>query len=376
MALNSYVKFQRGTPAEYEILKQRSLIEDNALYFLYDTGATQGTLYLGNILIGTVGSGSNISNLSELKDVLITDIGAQDILVADSEGVWKNIPLATLLDMIADQKELGFVVDTNVFELQSVEGESTLKLLGFDAAPAGSSLLKGSNGQVAWSVNNIDIVAQEVANLSTSIENMQKNIAEQIAAANHLSYKVISSLDDAVEENTVYLMQKDGSETDAYDEYMLINGSLERLGDWGVNLDGYATIADLEAVQDSVDLLNQNVSQNYLTKNDFTAKVGDLSKLDGQNTENSVTLVDKINLLSNSIGDLNNLANHSAENPTNIVKEINSLYDLFGSSSAPGIDKVGDLTQLITYEEGKETNVVKEINNIYERLVWQPISIE
>lgn len=376
MALNSYVKFQRGTPAEYELLKKRSLIEDNALYFLYESGATQGTLYLGNILIGNIGAESNVSSLSELKDVLITEIGAQDILMADSEGIWKNVPLSIVLDMIADQKELGFVVDSKAFEFQSVEGVQTLKLLGLEAAPAGASLLKGSNGQVEWSINNIDVVAQEVANLSASIENVQKNIAEQIAAANHLSYKVISSLDEAVEENTVYLMPKEGAEKDSYDEYMFVNGTLELLGAWGINLDGYATTADLEAVQNSVDLLNQNLNQNYLTKNDFTAKVGDLSKLENQNEENPITLVDKINLLSNSIGDLNQLANHSAENPTNIVKEINSLYNLFGSSTAPGIDKVGDLTQLITYEEGKETNVVKEINNIYERLVWQPISIE
>jgi hypothetical protein len=36
MALNKYVKFQRGTPAEYKMLMERHLTEDNALYFIYD----------------------------------------------------------------------------------------------------------------------------------------------------------------------------------------------------------------------------------------------------------------------------------------------------------------------------------------------------
>lgn len=40
---------------------------------------------------------------------------------------------------------------------------------------------------------------------------------------------------------------------DRYDEYMVVDGALERVGDWGVNLDGYATTSDLEGKVDKAD---------------------------------------------------------------------------------------------------------------------------
>ena len=84
-----------------------------------------------------------------------------------------------------------------------------------------------------------------------------------------------------------YLVPKIDS-TDSYDEYMFVNGQLERLGDWGVDLSGYATISQLQAVD--------NKFANYLPKNEFQTTVGDLTKLTNYTTGN--TLVDEINLIN------------------------------------------------------------------------------
>lgn len=348
MALD-YVKFQRGTPEEYGILQLRNRIENNTLYFIYENGASSGSLYLGNVLIGTVGEGSSsVSKLSDLSDVLLTNVGATDILVYSSDGKWKNTSIQEIADLIASQEGLGFNIDENQFNFQSINGTQTLSLLGFEAAAAGASPIKGTNGKLSWSNTNVDILASTVETLSTSFENLRKDVAQQIVDANHLKYEVVSSLDDMSKDNVVYLLPKsEAEEHNGYDEFMIVNGSLERLGDWKVDLNGYATTEQLQEVVSSLDVLNNNLNDNYVTKDNFNSIVGDLTAL--KNYENNPA--------------------------TSLVNEINALYNLFENNQAPTYDKIGDLSQLLTYEEGKETTIVDEINNIYEHLVWQSIMI-
>ena len=195
MALD-YVKFQRGTPADYDILLKRDRVEDNTLYFLYEVGATTGSLYLGKILIGNVGTGTSITTLSDLSDVLIENVGATDILAYSSDGKWKNASLSEIANLIAGQQGLGFEIDSNIFEFQTVDGVKNLKLLGFDVAAEGSMPFKDVNGTLAWSTNNIDIIAQQVNDLNNALEQAEKKIAEQIAAANHLTYQTVEKLED------------------------------------------------------------------------------------------------------------------------------------------------------------------------------------
>ena len=348
MALD-YVKFQRGTPEEYGILQLRNRVESNTLYFVYENGATSGSLYLGNILIGTVGEGSSsVNKLSDLSDVLLTNVGATDILVYSSDGKWKNTSIKEIADLIAGEDSLGFNVDENQFNFQSVNGVQTLKLLDFDSAAAGSSLIKGVNGKISWSDTNIDTLSSTVDNLSTSFENLRKDVAQQILDANHLKYQVVGSLDDMANENVVYLLPKlETDDNNSYEEFMIVNGSLERIGNWKVDLEDYATTSQLQEVSNLLNTLSDNLDNNYITKNNFNALVGDLTAL--KNYENNPA--------------------------TSIVNEINTLYGLFESNQAPAFDKIGDLSQLLTYEEGKETTIVDEINNIYEHLVWQSITI-
>lgn len=349
MALD-YVKFQRGTPADYSRLTALNRVEDNTLYFIYENNASTGSLYLGKILIGTVGSGeSSISNLSDLNDVLIEAVGATDILVYSTDGKWKNASLSEIANLIADQQGLGFEIDTNAFQFQAVDGVKHLKLLGLDTAPVNSMPFKSVNGTIGWTENNVDTIAGKVSDLEAVVNNIPQEIAKQVSEANHLTYKTVGSLDDATEQNTVYLLPTTSpSGNNSYDEYMIVNGALERLGNWGVDLSGYATVENLQAVSNSVLELKTNLESNYVTNTKFNSVVGDITSL----------------------------TNYNAENPTTVIKELNNLYSLFNSISVPSVDKVGDLTKLVTYEEGKETTVVDELNNIYQHLVWQPIVVE
>lgn len=78
-------------------------------------------------------------------------------------------------------------------------------------------------------------------------EDTNDKIAEAIASVDHLSRKIvsdISEIDVSAEgaDKFIYMVSATNSKSqDSYDEYMVINGILERVGDWEVSLDGYAT---------------------------------------------------------------------------------------------------------------------------------------
>lgn len=85
-----------------------------------------------------------------------------------------------------------------------------------------------------------------------TIEQTDNAISAAIAKADHLSRKIVGSLseinvnaEDA--DKYVYMVPvTSGAEaTDGYDEYMVINGKLEKVGSWEVDLSQYATTEDV-----------------------------------------------------------------------------------------------------------------------------------
>ena len=94
-------------------------------------------------------------------------------------------------------------------------------------------------------------------------------ISKAVAAADHLKRKIVASTADidlkaADASQYIYMVPKGtAGDADKYDEYMVINGVLEKMGDWGVDLSGYV----------------QKETGKGLSTNDYTAD--DKTKLDG-----------------------------------------------------------------------------------------------
>ena len=81
MALANYVKFRRGTPAQFEALATK---DADCLYFISEKNAITGLLYLGDKLISG-GLTTDIS-LSDLEDILLSNtISPNSILIYDGE---------------------------------------------------------------------------------------------------------------------------------------------------------------------------------------------------------------------------------------------------------------------------------------------------
>ena len=71
------------------------------------------------------------------------------------------------------------------------------------------------------------------------------SISAAVAAADHLQRKKVASVDDidpAVQgaDRFIYMVPKAGGKNgDKFDEYMVIDGAVEPVGDWAVDLSGY-----------------------------------------------------------------------------------------------------------------------------------------
>jgi hypothetical protein len=79
LALANYVKFRRGTPAQFAALASK---DADCLYFISEPNGITGLLYLGDKLI----SGSLTSNISlnDLQDIVLSNnISPNSLLIYD-----------------------------------------------------------------------------------------------------------------------------------------------------------------------------------------------------------------------------------------------------------------------------------------------------
>lgn len=295
-----YVRFMRGNTQAFNLLATK---DKDTLYFIYDND-TEGMLYLGDRLIagGDIGS----TSIDELKDVLISAGIIDGSILVYEQGQWVNKPLDEVIPVFVGPSsgstgvpglvpappqdspnlflrsdgtwaviEVGdkLVINEKVF----VQGEDgTLDLLGFSDAEPGAQLQKGADGKLSWVVPDTETVAglssavaglrEDVNDLTTDLNTLSGNVytkeetLAEIAKAEHLKRKIVSSLTEAQEymsthddaEQYIFMVPSENTlNGDKYDEYLVITvgdnlRSLEKVGSWEVDLSGYATTAQLE----------------------------------------------------------------------------------------------------------------------------------
>jgi hypothetical protein len=128
----------------------------------------------------------------------------------------------------------------------SVANSLTLKLNG--GATEGTNMFTFS-GSAAKSVN---ITAAAIGAATAS------DIATAISALNAVKISIVTSLPavGSAQANTIYFVPNTTSDSDSYDEYMLINGAFEKVGNTAVDLSGYLQETDLvEITSDEIDEL-------------------------------------------------------------------------------------------------------------------------
>lgn len=324
-----YVKFMRGSIQAWEALKQTpERISDDTLYFIYQDAQTsrEGKLYLGQKLISGIGNGGIAEdiNITDLGDVYIDGEELEDkqiLVYNETNQQWENTSLSTIIDtavgvmqgatattagsaglvpapQIGDQTKFlkgngtWAIIDIPSFDSSVFETNlnDEITLAGIVQAPVGSIPIKTNNG-LEWA-NSI------TGSLTRSIISME-------------------DLEDALENNTyredvIYMVANDNSDddTNSYDEYLVIDSKLERIGTFGnVDLANYVKNSTFQTL---VTNLNQVL---YDTTNAQT----------GISTVGLITKVGNLETMQAQIGNLSNLT--LTDGNTTLVQQVNTITD-------------------------------------------------
>ena len=174
-----------------------------------------------------------------------------------------------------------------------------------------------------------------------SIEEADSAIAAAIATMEHLSRKIVTSIGDIQDdidnnvaniERIIYLVPAlEGLSQDIYDEYMVINGTIEKMGSWETNLEDYVTkeefnseiakVATTEELSGKVDI----EAGKGLSSNDFTNELKlKLDSIAPEAEKNVIQTVSGDFILENRHLSLNNL---SISKITGLQDELNKKVD-------------------------------------------------
>lgn len=201
--------------------------------------------------------------------------------------------------------------DKNAF---TYNDDGSLNIRGFNDAPSGAQLLKGANGQIVWSMPTTDTTLEDAINklksdvvdLTSIVSNKvnsddvyTKNevdllISTSIANVNHLQRKKVESLDeiDITAENFIYMITKsDGAGNDHFDEYMVIEGELEKIGSTAVDLTDYVKIPEMEtALSTKVDKVEGKGLSTYDLTDELLDKINSINNTISTIKINGITL--------------------------------------------------------------------------------------
>lgn len=273
------------------------------------------------------------------------------------------------------------VIDTennkvDYFGIQNTSGE--LKAVGATNIPGDitttidelTNLLTAENGLIDQVDNIKDIIGNAAledipaSGLYKEIEEVEKQlnakaditsvysktetddaIARAVANIEHLTRKIVTSIADIQEDidsnkadvyKTIYLVPAlEGLSNDVYDEYMVIEGVIEKIGSWEVDLTNYVT---KDILTDTIALL---ASKDDLSKKVDAVDGKGLSTNDYDNT---------------AVSKLASIENGAQVNIINTVSDDFNLVDKHLSLKPISIDKITDLqTELnkkVTAKEG------------------------
>lgn len=160
-------------------------------------------------------------------------------------------------------------IDEQIF----IHVDGKLSLLGFADAVGGAQLIKKADGTIGWvkpDTTTVEGLSTAVEGLRTDLNTLTENvytkeetdtkIATAIAATPHLKRVKVDKFEDIDPtaedaEQYIYMVPSGLTEDDnKYYEYIVIDGVIEPVGAWEVNLDDYITDTELEeALKNKVD---------------------------------------------------------------------------------------------------------------------------
>lgn len=234
-------------------------------------------------------------------------------------------------------------------------------LIGGTSASGGSTSsisLADLSDVIISTVGNRDILLYNSTSGQWENTSVDTLLASAVANANHLKYTIVTSLndidttaDDA--DRYIYLVPKTASTNDSYDEYMYINGSLEKVGTWDTDLSNYVTLTTFNTRVGAIeDILQDTVDDNS-----------------GDTVPGLVSRVETIEDILNDTTDL--LTGETIPGLVSVVASFPDIYVLKSKYEA----EVGDTSQLVNSTGSQNApTLVQQVNDLTDRLTWYEIT--
>lgn len=210
--------------------------------------------------------------------------------------------------------------------------------------------------------NDTGFVTNAVDNLTNyylkSETYTKTEVNDLIGQIKTISIQVVDTLPTTGESNIIYLVPKEGSKDDVYNEYIWVNNAWELIGSTQIDLTGYATedwvntqIANFLTESQITQLINNSLANYYTQK-----QVNNL--LDNKADKSSIPT--KTSDLTNDSGyitkSVDNLDNYYTET------EINSLLGNKANTS-----DIPTKTSQLTNDSGYIDNTVNDLENYYKK---------
>lgn len=359
----NYVKFMRGTPKAFSQLAVKDL---DTLYFIAEKDATSGRLYLGDKELICDNHEASVAFLRDLLDVNLPEnigelIDGQVLTYDVASESW----VARTPSAVAEVK-----FDNNQF-VTNAKGE--LSLVNFENAPSGAQLTKSADGSLIWVLPDaetveglselVTVLREDVDNLTekfndydTSAE-VDAKISSAVAGISHLSYKIVNSTNEidvsaADADKYIYLVKNGNS----YDEYMVVNGQLERVGDWNIDLSDYATKSEVAAVSTRVDDIasqlngvKSDVSAHTTAITNINTSIEDLASSLGSTNSSVADLASQLNAVKETVN-----AHGTKLNELETALEGKVDVSVFNTKMAIVDEDIAELKDAMTWNELKE----------------------
>ena len=184
-----------------------------------------------------------------------------------------------------------------------------------------------------------------------SISETDNAISIAVAGAAHLKYKIVANTDAidlgaADADQFIYLVPV-AEAPDKYDEYMVIAGALERVGDWDVDLSDYAKASDVSDLGTEVNDIKEQLPDFAKSADVEEALAGKVDNVTLEGYATTGALAGEVAKLATKVelGDLETVVNGkvTAESGKSLVAD-------------------EEIAKLLTVAENAEVNFVKSVN--------------
>lgn len=305
---------------------------------------------------------------------------------------WYEPGSETVEDIVANLEELSNSIGSLDWVVRG-EGGLTDKVAWIlrDVEDIETSLSTKADSDSVYTKTEID---ESLANIYTKAET-DTAIGEAVAAAGHLKRKKLNSeetIDVTAEDADQYIyMIPTGlqEEDDKYDEYMVIDGVVEKVGSWEVNLNEYATteyvndelakkvdaktgerlITDSEAAK--LESIEDGAQKNYIIsvdENNFSVVDGNLNLVSVAKTQ-----VEGLNELFTNVTNLSDVLNGDSgliSKVSSLSSEVENFADTYVTKETFN-STVEDLNALINTNKNDIKSLSEKIDTLDYHLTWQ-----